>query len=70
MKQNKVAKNYRFDIVLIKQLEKVADEIGCSNTFVIEQALKRFFVEYENCGTAPKIFERQLAFPDDFQKSD
>ncbi len=64
MKMNKLARNYRFDIGLIDKLQEISDEIGCSNTFVIEQALKRFFQEYQNLGYVPEISERQLSFPD------
>ena len=64
MKKQKLARNYRFDIRLIENLQKISDEIGCSNTFVIEQALKRFFDEYQNAESIPKISERQLSFPD------
>jgi len=64
MKKNKVARNYRFDMSLIEKLQEISDEIGCSNTFVIEQSLKRFFEEYQNLGYVPEISERQLSFPD------
>jgi predicted DNA-binding protein len=62
MKNHKLARNYRFPMNLIEKLKEVSDEIGCSNTFVIEQALKRFFEEYENLGYVPEISERKLSF--------
>lgn len=64
MKKHKLARNYRFPMNLIEQLQEVSDEIGCSNTFVIEQALKRFFKEYDNLGHIPEISERELSFLD------
>ena len=64
MKQNKVARNYRLTMNLIENLQEISDEIGCSNTFVIEQALKRFFEEYKNLGYVPEISERELSFVD------
>ena len=64
MKQNKVARNYRFEIKHINKLQEIANEIGCSNTFVIEQALKQFFEKYQNAESMPEISERQLSFPD------
>jgi hypothetical protein len=67
MKKHKLARNYRFNINLIEKLQEISDEIGCSNTFVIEQALMRFFEEYQNLGYVPEISERQLSFLD-FEK--
>jgi hypothetical protein len=64
MKKQKLARNYRFNMSLIDKLQEISDEIGCSNTFVIEQALKRFFDEYQNAESTPEISERQLSFPD------
>ena len=64
MKKQKVARNYRLNISLIEKLQEISDEIGCSNTFVIEQSLKRFFEEYQNLGYIPEISERQLSFQD------
>ena len=64
MKKHKLARNYRFDVKLIEKLQEISDEIGCSNTFVIEQALNRFFKEYQSLGYVPEILERQLSFPD------
>ena len=58
MKQNKVLKHYRFHPVLVEKIKMVADESECSNTSVIEQALMRFFEEYENFGYMPEIFKR------------
>jgi hypothetical protein len=67
MKKHKLARNYRFNESLIEKLQGISDEIGCSNTFVIEQALMRFFEEYQNLGYVPEISERQLSFLD-FEK--
>lgn len=64
MKQNKVMRNHRFHPTLIEKMNEISDEIGCSRTFIIEQALDMFIVEYEKLGYVPEISEKRLSFMD------